>query len=200
MRYARAVKSCGASARLVVVVLLGSLPACTVQHRLTVTGGEVHRHLGSLRAQGSATVDMVEERDDRDVTRRRPEVLRADQPLRRGGHTLSIAALARGCRDVAPFADDRTSQADCPLVQMREVSFEVRTFQSLEFHTPIVLTVLLGAGVGGGFAFDALRGSDSTLEAVGNHAVGFLSGFLIAGTVWMFIDCKGRWGQPGCRD
>jgi uncharacterized membrane protein YciS (DUF1049 family) len=36
--------------------------------------------------------------------------------------------------------------------------------------------------------------------AVGNHAVGFLCGFLIAGTFWMIVDCQGRWGQPGCRD
>jgi hypothetical protein len=184
----------------VAVVLLGMLPACTVQHRVTVTGSEVHRNLGALRAKGSARVDMVEERDDRDGTRRRPEVLRADQPLLRGGHPLSIAALARGCRDVAPFADDRTSQADCPLVQMREVAFEVRTFQSMSFRKPIGLTALFAAGVGGGFAFDALRGHDSTLEGVGNHAVGFLCGFLIAGTLWMIVDCKGRWGQPGCRD
>ena len=200
MRYARAVEPRRAFARLVAIVLVGSLPACTVQHRLTVTGSEIHRNLGALRAKGSATVEMVEERDDRDGTRRRPEVLRSDQPLVRGGHPLSIAALARGCRDVAPFADDRTSQADCPLVQMREVAFEVRTFQSLNFRTPIGLTALLAAGVGGGFAFDALSGSDSTLETVGNHAVGFLCGFLIAGTFWMIVDCKGRWGQPGCRD
>ncbi len=182
------------------VVLAVSLPACTVQHRLTVTGSEVHRNLGALRAKGSATVEMVEERDDRDDTRRRPEVLRADQPLLRGRHPLSIEALARGCRDIVPFADDRTSQADCPLVQMREVAFEVRTFQSISFRTPIVLTALLAAGVGGGFAFDSLRGSDSRLETVGNHAVGFLCGFLIAGTFWMIVDCNGRWGQPGCRD
>jgi hypothetical protein len=194
------VKARGAFAPLVAVVLVGSLPACTVQHRLTVTGSEVHRNLGALRANGSATVDMVEERDDSDDTRRRPEVLRADQPLLRAGQRLSIAALARGCRDVVPFADDRTSQADCPLVQMREVAFEVRTFQSVSFRTPIILTALFAAGAGGGFAFDGLRGSDSTLETAGNHAVGFLCGFLIAGTIWMIVDCKGRWGQPGCRD
>ena len=182
------------------VVLLGSLPACTVQHRVTVTGSEVHRNLGALRAKGSATVEMVEARDDSDDTRPRPEVLRADQPLLRGRHSLSIAALAENCRDVVPFADDPTSQSDCPLVQMRDVAFEVRTFQSRSFREPIILTAILAAGVGGGFAFDGLRGSDSRLEAVGNHAVGFLCGFLIAGTFWMLIDCKGRWGQPGCRD
>lgn len=190
----------GAFARLAAAVLAVSLPACTVKHRLTVTGSEVHRNLGALRANGSATVEMVEVRDDRDETRRRPEVLRADQPLLRGRDRLSIAALARGCRDVVPFADDKTSQADCPLVQMREVAFEVRTFQSVSFRAPVILSVLFAAGAGGSFAFDAMRGSDSKLETVGNHAIGFLGGFLIAGTFWMLIDCKGRWGKPGCRD
>jgi hypothetical protein len=174
---------------------------CTIRRQQRVTGGELHRNLGALRRDGSATVEVIERRvgDDEDV-RRRPARLRADQPLTLDGKPHALAALSRGCRDVPPFADDAVSQADCALVALRERELVVRTVEDREYGRPIGLGVLLAAAVGGAIGFHHLNGSDSTVETVGNHALGAAIGFFGAGLVWMVVDCKGRWGSPGCRD
>lgn len=92
------------------------------------------------------------------------------------------------------------SQADCPLVKLRERQFVVRSFETRDVKRPVGLTVLLLAGALGGFVLNEARGSDSTVERIGNYGLGGLGGFLAAGAIWMIIDCKGRWGSDDCRD
>jgi hypothetical protein len=194
---------CGRAVTGALAAVVVALGGCATQHVLTVTGGELHRNLGELRAEGKATVDAVdhvEGQDEADQARTRREVVRFDQVIYFEGKRFAIAALAQGCGDVAPFADDAISQRDCRLVRMRQSELGIREFRTRSYDGLLTAGIVLGLGGLGGLALDTAVPSDSGWETAGHYTVGAIGGILVGGLLWMIVDCRGRWGSPGCRD
>jgi hypothetical protein len=173
-----------------------------VQHRVAVRGRELHRHLATLRAAGSAEVDVVHFRGGhREHVR---EVIRLDQPVLHQGKPIAIAELAKRCKDVVPFAEDKASQSECALVQLGDDFVDLRRYQTRDleagFKTAGQATLAIGffgGAIGGGICELACK-DDSTAKDIGRGAL--IGAGVILGVVLLFfiVDCVT--GPFGCRD
>jgi hypothetical protein len=190
----------------VLALLLAVATACSVQHRVVVTGRELHRNIVQLRTQGSAEVEVIDYTHGHDPAHKR-SVVRFDQQVLVGNKRVAISALAEHCKDVLPFAEDKASQADCGFVKHKDTGLELSRYESRSirdaFHTALGWTLGLGflGAVGFGIGCEVAPCTDGTqLEEAGDYALGGALAIVLAVIVWAIIDCMGKWGQPGCRD
>jgi hypothetical protein len=143
--------------RVVIAVLVASLVvACTVNHRVAVRGGELHRKLATLRSTGAAEVEVARFTD----ARRRvysTATVRFDQQVMFEGKHARISELARGCKDAVPFAEDTASQSECLLVKHRDAWIDLQRSRDRDVGKAFKLAaqatlafVFVGGAIGGG--------------------------------------------------
>ena len=131
---------------------------CTKQHRITVSGGDLHRGLPELQSGGVAVVRA----DDSGATT--TERIQVTQSLWLDGKKHLVKDLVANCRTVRPFASDAVSDGDCGLVRFRDRRFEVRRFQTRRAQPAIGYAVggLVLAGTIGAGACQLACDDDST--------------------------------------
>lgn len=187
----------GAVAVMCVAVLL--LPGCAVPHHVSVTGRDLFAQIAALRAHGVAVVPAMISEDGK---RPRPsrETIRLGQRLQFEGGTLTVRQLIDGCGELP----DRPAgfEPTCMLVLLAGDTFRVRTFTTRSLRqavysaaTVVVLGSLLAAAICEGACAE-----DSKPDTASEITLGVGAGLFVGLIVWMFIDCAGRWGSPGCRD
>ncbi len=162
--------------RLALLVATCSLVGCVGRRDVYVRYGDIHRHLGELRAQGHATVEATETDAERsnNATHDSDTVTTVDLRLDQ------VSTLADGCKDVPPFRGAELVTA-CELVLKRDDHLVVANrADRLHPHDVVRFTsgLLTLAGTGGaiycGFACDSYRG-----EKIGVMAGGALVSLLV---------------------
>ena len=162
--------------RLAILISTCSLIGCVGRRDVYVRYGDIHRHLGELRAQGHATVEATETDAERtnNATHDSDTVTTVDLRLDQ------VSALADGCKDVPPFRGAEPATG-CELVMKRDDHLVVANrADRLHPHDVVRFTsgLLTLAGTGGaiycGFACDSYRA-----EKIGVMAGGALVSLLI---------------------
>jgi hypothetical protein len=187
--------------RLTSAVLLASLlGGCVTEHHIFVQGASLQQTSGDLQAKGSADVAVDEVRHgfvgDDSVTPRIERVA-IDQPVTdRLGRTRWVRDLLRGCD-----ATDGAASVDCELVQPG-AAYELRRYDT---HDPVLFTQIATTGlvVGGLGAAAVCLGAcedDSRWRTASAWTLGVTGAAIVGLLVWAILDCRGRWGQAGCRD
>lgn len=194
---------------LVVWVAVGGA-ACATEHRVVVSGSALYHTMAERRAKGTSQVPASDLSDD--GAQPTYAVVASGSSLGLEEGKMSLAELERGCAgparagdgSVAPATGQAVARpaedAGCSLTQYADTMFTVRRYD--EHYVPVGKIVgyaglsLIGAAAVCEFACreDSTEktASDVTLIAVGSLFLGAL--------VWAFVDCMGKWGQPGCRD
>ncbi len=193
---------------LVVWVAVGSA-ACATEHRVVVSGSALYHTMAERRAKGTSQVPASDLSDD--GAQSTYAVVASGSSLGLEEGKMSLAELERGCAGPAspgaaaadqagPAVARPAEDASCSLTQYADTMFTVRRYD--EHHVPVGKILgytglsLIGAAAVCEFACreDSTEktASDVTLIAVGSLFLGAL--------VWAFVDCMGKWGQPGCRD
>lgn len=185
----------------VVALTLAVASGCMVEHRVAVSGRELHRGLWALRTAGQAELVVVHQRGSYTPTTA-VEVVSVDQPLTSGRERLTPRALSLGCLDLPPQDERTPTDADCPLVQARDVDFELRSGLERDWRPlrkAVVPTLVLGGlGAAVGCELGCADGSNAKLAADGT--LGALGVAFLGLIAWGVYDCMGHWGEPGCRD
>ena len=114
--------------------------------RVSVRGGELHRHLHELRTTGHATVEAITTRDDAtDGTATRREV-RLDQSVVFDRETHPIVELAKNCPDEA--GDTRIE--GCSFSMFRDERFTIHSERHFQPGTAGLVALGTGLFVGYG--------------------------------------------------
>jgi hypothetical protein len=188
--------------QLLILLVASLITACTVNHRVAVRGNELHRKLATLRSTGAAEVEVVRFANAR--RQASTATVRLDQQVWFEGKLTPISELARDCKDVVPFAEDRASQSECMLVKHRDAWIDLRRHSTRSVGLAVKYTAqaslaiaFFGGAIGGGICEAACK-DDSTAKDVGRVALGTAGAILVFFVVWFIIDCYD--GSPGCKD
>jgi len=128
------------------------------QRTVYVRYGEVHRHLGELRARGEAEVETRELDSDDDpasapaIASESTTKISFDRSVTVAATATTLRKLAEGCRDLPPFRGAEGPKP-CGLVRYRDAHFVVDEKTIAPDHGTItgVLIATMGlAAIGGG--------------------------------------------------
>jgi hypothetical protein len=177
-------------------VALLLIASCAVEHKVVVSGAELHRVLPEIRAHGSAVVAATDLRTDGNGhPYARQETVRLDMEIGAEDGQMSFAELVKGCHGAQP-------EVGCDLDSFAHMDFELYRYNTHSARAffgraggIIGLTAFVGA-VGCGLAC----ADGSTAKTVSEYTVIGLGAALVGVIVWAIVDCMGKWGQPGCRD
>jgi hypothetical protein len=89
----------------------------------------------------------------------------------------------------------------CPLQQYADTQLEVRMYN--ETKAPPLGTavgVLALSAIGAAVVCEVACADDTTPKTASDITLISLGALFATALVWSFIDCMGKWGQPGCRD
>lgn len=187
--------------RVASFVMVSVLSGCLMRQRVVIDGPTLHRQGAALHATGRAEVVATVEHEPAAAggATSIPETITIDQTVHDDrGKLRWIRDLLRGCAD-----DDfsRAANPDCELVDAARL-YELRRHESrsLSRFAGYTIGATLVTGVVGTLACSAACEDGTRIETASNIAAGVMGAGLVALVVWMFVDCSGRWGQPGCRD
>ncbi len=145
--------------RLALLVASSSLVSCAGRRDVYVRYGDIHRHLGELRAQGHAIVEATETDAERTNNATHDSDTATTVDLRIG----QIALLAEGCSDVPPFRGTQPS-AGCELTLKRDAHLVVdnrpdrlRTHNVVAFGAGLLTLGGAGGAIYCGIACDSYR-------------------------------------------
>lgn len=182
-----------------VALALAALTGCMVEHRVAVSGHELHRGLWALRTQGQAEVVVIHQRGTYPPTTG-VEVISLDQPLIVGSERPTPRSLSVGCLDLPPVDELPPTPADCPLVTARNVDFELRSGLERDWRPlrrAVVPTLVLGGlGAAIGCELGCADGSNGKLAA--DVTLGALGAAFVGLLAWGAYECMR--GNTSCHD
>ncbi|MBK7077404.1 MAG: hypothetical protein IPH44_34440 [Myxococcales bacterium] len=182
---------------LALAVTVAAAPACTVRHRVTVSGADLRATIAERHRLGRSQLTGKHWRDDRVVGRQRVVVVDG-QALWLDGGRLSLRELEQGCAAPPPAVEPQ-----CALAQFADAEFEVRRYHTRTLQPPdqVVTTAVLST-LAGSVGCAGLCPEDSVVRSVSLVVAGGFAALLGGALVWAFVDCflLSGLGSPGCRD
>lgn len=180
---------------MVAVTLTGGC----IEHRVAVTGSQLHRGLWAMRTQGQAEVMVIHQLGERPPTAE-VEVIRADQVLTVGRERLTPLALGQGCLDLPPAEPDAPVDPRCRLSELRDFDFDIRT--SLQADRRRIGNYAAG-GLALGFVGAVIGceigcADDSGAKLASDIVVGGAAALVVGAMAWGLVMCVT--GEISCRD
>lgn len=183
------------------LILATLTTGCAVKHQVTIRGADLIPHIATLRARGAVAIPATLHEDGK-PPRATQETIRLGQRLGYQGGTMTVEQLIDGCGDTAAGDHRAGFEPSCMLIHFAEDTLAVRGYTTRSVKQAAAGAIFLSA-LGGLIAAgicESVCREDSTADTASEITLG-TAGALFGGLiVWMFIDCAGRWGSPGCRD